>query len=94
MTEIHSIDLRAGNGRQARRGRAAAPAAMALLACVAAPQALAQPQDFPNRPIRLVLPFAGGTDVVARLLAQRLSVTLGQQVLPDQRLGAGGNIAH
>lgn len=50
--------------------------------------------DFPNRPIRLVLPFAGGTDVVARLLAQRLSVSLGQQVLPDQRLGAGGNIAH
>ncbi|MFN7275964.1 MAG: Bug family tripartite tricarboxylate transporter substrate binding protein, partial [bacterium] len=57
-------------------------------------QAQVQVQDYPNRPIRLVLPFAGGTDVVARLLAQRMSVSLGQQVLPDQRLGAGGNIAH
>lgn len=56
--------------------------------------AQAQAQDYPNRPIRLVLPFAGGTDVVARLLAQRMSASLGQQVLPDQRLGAGGNIAH
>ena len=57
-------------------------------------QAQTQAQDYPNRPIRLVLPFAGGTDVVARLLAQRMSASLGQQVLPDQRLGAGGNIAH
>jgi len=51
-------------------------------------------QDYPSRPIRLVLPFAGGTDVVGRMLAQKMSAALGQPVVPDPRLGAGGNIAH
>jgi tripartite-type tricarboxylate transporter receptor subunit TctC len=54
----------------------------------------AQAQDYPSKPIRLLLPFAGGTDAVARLLASKMSPALGQQVLPEQRLGAGGNIAH
>ena len=51
-------------------------------------------QNYPAKPIRLVLPFAGGTDVVGRLIALKLSPALGQQVVPDPRLGAGGNIAH
>ena len=51
-------------------------------------------QAYPSKPIRLLLPFAGGTDAVARLLALKLSPALGEQVLPEQRLGAGGNIAH
>lgn len=51
-------------------------------------------QTYPVKPIRLVLPFAGGTDVVARMLAAKLSPALGQQVVPEPRLGAGGNIAH
>ena len=51
-------------------------------------------QDYPTRPIHLLLPFAGSTDAVARLLALKLSPALGQPVLPEQRLGAGGNIAH
>jgi tripartite-type tricarboxylate transporter receptor subunit TctC len=55
---------------------------------------LAAAQGYPSKPIRLLLPFAGGTDAVARLLALKLSPALGQQVLPEQRLGAGGNIAH
>src|SRR5262245_7156581 len=55
---------------------------------------LAAAQGYPSRPIHLLLPFAGGTDAVARLLALKLSPALGQQVLPEQRLGAGGNIAH
>jgi len=55
---------------------------------------LAAAQGYPTKPIRLLLPFAGGTDAVARLLAFKLSPALGQQVLPEQRLGAGGNIAH
>jgi tripartite-type tricarboxylate transporter receptor subunit TctC len=56
------------------------------------PPALAQ--TYPAKPIRILLPFAGGTDVVGRLIALKLSAALGQQVVPDPRLGAGGNIAH
>jgi tripartite-type tricarboxylate transporter receptor subunit TctC len=55
---------------------------------------LVSAQGYPSKPIRLLLPFAGGTDTVARLLALKLSPALGQQLLPEQRLGAGGNIAH
>jgi len=51
-------------------------------------------QGWPAKPIRILLPFAGGTDVVARMLALKLSPAIGQQVVPEQRLGAGGNIAH
>ena len=51
-------------------------------------------QSFPSRPLRIVVPFpAGGTtDVVARLVAQRMTESMGQQVLVDNRGGAGGTI--
>jgi tripartite-type tricarboxylate transporter receptor subunit TctC len=50
---------------------------------------------YPNRPIRLIIPFpAGGpTDVMGRLIAQAISVTLGQQVFVDNRPGAGATLA-
>jgi tripartite-type tricarboxylate transporter receptor subunit TctC len=50
--------------------------------------------DYPNRPVRLIVPFppGGSNDVVGRLVAQQLSVKLGQQVFVDNRGGAGGTI--
>jgi tripartite-type tricarboxylate transporter receptor subunit TctC len=51
-------------------------------------------QVYPAHALRLVIPFppAGGTDLVARSIAQALSQSMGQQVIPDNRAGAGGNI--
>ncbi len=68
-------------------------AAAALAAvCIAAP-ALAQ-SDYPNKPIKLIVGFApgGSTDIVARIVAQRLSEKLGQPVVVENRAGAGGTI--
>ncbi|MFN3656884.1 MAG: tripartite tricarboxylate transporter substrate binding protein [Pseudolabrys sp.] len=57
-----------------------------------APAAFAD--DYPNRPVRLIVPFppGGSNDVVGRLVAQQLSQKLGQQVFVDNRGGAGGSI--
>ncbi|MCO6416867.1 tripartite tricarboxylate transporter substrate binding protein [Siccirubricoccus sp. KC 17139] len=68
----------------------------ALLAASLAPLAtptLAQ-GEFPNRPLRMVIPFppGGGSDILGRLLAQRMGDVLGQPVVPENRAGAGGNI--
>ena len=51
-------------------------------------------QSFPNRPLKIVVPFpAGGTtDIVARLIAQRMSESMGQPVVVENRGGAGGTI--
>ena len=65
--------------------------ALAVLAFAPLPAAA---QPYPAKPIRVLLPFAGGTDAVARLLSVKVSGALGQQLVAEPRLGAGGNIAH
>ena len=59
----------------------------------AAPASAAQ--DYPNRPITLIVPYAagGGNDVMARAAADKMSRTLGQQIIIENRGGAGGSIA-
>ena len=55
---------------------------------------IAWAQDYPSRPVRVIVPFAPGgqTDVVARLIAQKLSDRLGKQFYVENAAGAGGNI--
>lgn len=63
-----------------------------LLAMLFATGAAAQ--DYPNKPIRIVVPYSpgGGTDTVARLMAARMSTAFGQQVLVENKPGASANI--
>lgn len=65
-------------------------AALALMALMSAAAA----QSYPNRPIRMIVPnpAGGANDIVARIVAQKLSAIVGQQIVVDNRGGAGGAI--
>src|SRR5689334_21942342 len=75
-------------GKSALHAFAAALALMLVAAPVAA-------QDYPRRPVTIIVPFAAGgpTDVVARILGEHMSRTLGQAVLIENVVGAAGTTA-
>lgn len=77
-----------------RGGRAPAACAMAALAIMAIAAQPARAQEWPQKPVTLIVPFppGGGTDAFARPLAQQLDAQLGQRILIDNRGGAGGTI--
>ncbi len=76
-----------------QRGITGAVLAYAALAAGFASETAAQ--DYPVKPIRFIVPFApgGGTDVLARIVAPKMSESLGRQVIVENRTGAGGNLA-
>ncbi|MGB5182075.1 MAG: tripartite tricarboxylate transporter substrate-binding protein, partial [Xanthobacteraceae bacterium] len=69
-----------------------AGAAVLALCCAQAFTAVAQ--DYPSRPITMIVPYpaGGGVDVMGRLIGAKLSIALGQQVVIENRGGAGGMI--
>jgi tripartite-type tricarboxylate transporter receptor subunit TctC len=67
---------------------------IALLGCLAMAGTAAAQESFPARPVNLVVPFpaGGSTDLVARVIAERMTQELGQQVVVENKGGAGGNL--
>lgn len=67
--------------------------AVLATACLVGPLS-AQTTDFPNKPVRIVVPFppGGATDITARVVAEKLSAKWGQAVVIDNKAGAGGNV--
>ncbi len=81
------------NSRRTWLAQAGTLAGAAMLGSVG--QALAQP-NYPNKPIRLVVPYpaGGGTDTVGRMIGQRLAEAWGQAVVVDSKPGASGMLGN
>lgn len=91
-SKITSIAQRQSEGFRPDRRSLLSLGASAALA--AAGLRSAQAQDYPARPVQVLVPFAGGSasDVITRILLNRMSTSLGQAFVVDNRPGAGGNI--
>jgi len=74
--------------------RAAAAAATVLASLVIANLPTQAQDNYPSRPVRMIVPFAAGgpTDIVGRIMGAKMSEILGQQIVVEDRTGAGGNI--
>jgi len=69
-------------------------ALLSLLAAFATPALAQSDANYPDRPVRLIVPFPAGssTDIVSRVMAQKFSTKLGQQFVVENRAGASGNL--
>jgi tripartite-type tricarboxylate transporter receptor subunit TctC len=67
---------------------------LSVVAAVVLAAGAAQAQSYPARPIRIVVPFSPGgpTDMISRIIGQRMQSILGQTIVVENRLGAGGTI--
>ena len=103
-SHIYTVDLQdAETRRQPGVTRASREDAMnrrcvalaIALSALTFPSGNALAQTYPNRPIRIIVPFAAGgaVDAIARLLGNKLSEQFGQPVVVENRAGAGGNLA-
>src|SRR5919206_2277576 len=66
-----------------------------LLFCMLAPLAASAQENYPAKPVKILVPYApgGATDIIARIVAQRLTEALAQSFIVENRPGANGNIA-
>src|SRR5690606_39820113 len=80
-----------GTGR--RRGEAMTRARLFVAFTVVAMAAAAHAQDWPQRPVRIVVPFAAGSspDILARIVNDKLAARVGQPLIVENKPGAGGN---
>ena len=81
--------------RMTKLGGALLGAVVGILAAVTTASAQDAAANYPNKPIRVIVPFAagGGNDIFARLVGNKLSEILGQPVINENKPGAGGRIA-
>ena len=67
---------------------------IAALFCIALAAAAAAQDNYPSKPVRMLVPYGpgGATDIIARIVAQRLTESLGQTVVVDNRAGGNGSV--
>ncbi|GAA4339989.1 tripartite tricarboxylate transporter substrate binding protein [Pigmentiphaga soli] len=91
---MHRSTLASPALSSARRWRLAAPACAAALACAALAAPAQAADNYPSRPITLIVPFTpgGSTDIIARVISKQLGAALGQSIIVEYKPGAGGVI--